>query len=238
MVQIWVSSVKASLPLIIVFLMATVPGCRQKSSESEDYDHIVHLLTEIIEAPNIPIYFKNHAELAISKWSNGIVDREPITVYASLSKPQGVEQTYLAFILFDEDQDIAGLVVQEEYTNSNGVKTILQENYPAYIQYQCLEVMRSYAVPIHIRDKNQRKDEKLWQVYTTRDINDLMKEDIEGGRLSEESPQQGQFWEDNLPPVYISIPKPNRIDVWIWIYDRAGNKSEPVKLLDLRNANS
>lgn len=34
-----------------------------------------------------------------------------------------------------------------------------------------------------------------------------------------------------MPPIYISVPDPNRVKVLISIYDRAGNESESVELL-------
>jgi hypothetical protein len=30
--------------------------------------------------------------------------------------------------------------------------------------------------------------------------------------------------------VWISIPEPNKVDVYVYVYDRAGHKSDPLKL--------
>ena len=69
-----------------------------------------------------------------------------------------------------------------------------------------------------IRTANERKDEKLWQEYVSEDPLENIEEYVP--------------WEERVPPIYISIPEPDKVDVWIWIYDKAGHKSEPVKLLN------
>lgn len=39
-----------------------------------------------------------------------------------------------------------------------------------------------------------------------------------------------EYWEKKLTPVWISIPEPGKLDVYVYVYDRAGHKSELVEM--------
>ncbi|MHC4456923.1 MAG: hypothetical protein ACYS0I_07490 [Planctomycetota bacterium] len=220
------------MALFMTFLLLAVSGCRKESSESENHDPVVWVLRDIIKTPDIPVQVRNRAELAISQWQNDVVDCKPILVNAVLGKPQGFDKVLLALIIFDEDRDTVGFVIKEEYVDSNGVKTTLEEDYPAYVHCLPFAVVDAHWVAIQIRDKHQQKDEQRWQKYVKSDFNELVKEYIQSDKFSVDSFYPGEFWEDTLPPVLVSVPEPNEVDVWVYVYDKAGNKSEDVKLLD------
>ncbi len=218
--------------LFMTFLLLAVSGCRKNSSESKDFDPVVYVLGRIIKNPENPVDVKKRAELAMSKWQNDVVDCKPILVNAVLGKPQEIDKVLLAFIIFDEDRDTIGFVIKEEYVDSNGVKTMLEEDYPAYVHCLPFEVADAHWVAVQIRDKYQQKDEQLWSKYVNTDFEKLVNKYIRSDDFSIESFYPGKFWEDTLPPVLVSIPEPNKVDLWVYVYDKAGNKSEAVKLLD------
>lgn len=218
---------------MVIFFLPTLSGCRKDSSESEKYDPVAWNLTDIVRNPDLPVDVKNRAELAISQWRNDVVDCKPILVHAVLGKPQGVDKVFLALIIFDEDRDTVGFVIKEEYVDSNGVHTTLEEDYPAYVHCLPFEVVDAHGVVIQIRDKHQHKDEELWSEYVNTEFEQLVNKYIRSDDFSIESFYPGRFWEDTLPPVWVSIPEPNKVDVWVYVYDKAGNRSEAVRCLTL-----
>ena len=220
-----------TLPLLII------PGCSKESSESKNYGPVIWPLTEIIKKPELSADAKSRAKLAISQWQNDFVDSKPILIHAKLGQPKKVDKTILGYIIFDEDRDTVGFVIKEEHVDSNGVKTVLEEDYPAYVHCLPFEVVDAHWVSIQIRDKHQRKDEKLWSEYVNTDFEHLVKKHVSSNDLSTETFYQGKFWEDTLPPVWVSMPEPNKVDVWVYVYDKAGNSSEPLKLLNFTNNN-
>jgi hypothetical protein len=224
--------IKGLLLFAIIFLLSTLPGCGKESSESENHDPVIWVLRDIIKKPELPVHVRNRAELAISHWQNDVVDCKPILVHAVLGKPQGVDKVILGLIIFDEDRDTVGFVIKEEYVDSNGVKTTLEEDYPAYVHCLPFAVVDAHWVAIQIRDKHQQKDEQLWSEYVNTDFEQLVNKHIRSDDFSIESFYPGKFWEDTLPAVWVSIPEPNKVGVWIYVYDKAANKSEAVKLLN------
>ena len=229
--------IKELLLFAIIFSLSTFTGCREKSSESKALDPVVYFLRRSIKNPKNPVDVKNRAELAISKWENGVVDCKPILVNAVVGKPQEVDKVLLALIIFDEDKDTVGFVIKEEYVNSSGMKTTLEEDYPAYVHCLPFAVLDAHWVAIQIRDKHQQKNEQLWSEYVNTDFEQLVNRYIKSDDFSIESFYPGRFWEDTLPPVWVSIPEPNKVDVWVWVYDKAGNRSDAVKLLNFTERN-
>jgi hypothetical protein len=52
------------------------------------------------------------------------------------------------------------------------------------------------------------------------------------GKVQRASATSVTRWEDTLPPVWISIPEPNSVVVSLYVYDKAGYRSNEVRLLD------
>jgi hypothetical protein len=164
---------------------------------------------------------ENSAELALSKWQNGRLDSEPIMLSAQLAKPIGMETKDLAFFTFDENKDIVGFGIVEEYTDVNGLRTTLTEEYDTVGNgpYPPDETVQAFAFQVQIRDADQRKDVQQWNEYL-----EAKSRDVEAGR---ELPPVGKAWHIR-PPIWISIPEPNRVDVYVYVHDRRGHKSERI----------
>ena len=76
---------------------------------------------------------------------------------------------------------------------------------------------------VYIRNGNT-KDEEQWKEYEKKSKDQLMNE-----FYALKKKANGPFIE-TLPDIWISIPEPNKINVNLYIYDKKGNVSNPLKL--------
>lgn len=162
---------------------------------------------------------EKRVEVALSKWQNRTVDPEPILITAVMNKPIGYEDMYIGMFTFDENVDVLGLGINEEYTDVNGIKTTVTEEYSVFVHRMKPEVVDLRLFPVQIRDASQRKDKQRWDEY------------IKGEGIDFNDIRRLKRWRETLPPIWISIPEPNTVEVQVYIYDQAGNKSIPIKLL-------
>jgi hypothetical protein len=86
------------------------------------------------------------------------------------------------------------------------------------------EVLEDSNVPIRIRDCGQAMDAQQWGDYV---------------RAEPEEAGDGTFaravywscnWLETLPPIWVSFPERNVVDVYAYAYDKAGHKSTPVRV--------
>jgi hypothetical protein len=203
------------LILICAMLAAGTTSCKRDPALTE-----LNRLKEDAIKKGFDIEEKR-VELALSKWQNGRLDREPILLWADLGKPIGMENKNLTFFTFDENKDIVGFAIVEEYVDANGLRTTLTEEYETTGNgpYPADEAVQAFAFPVQIRDAGQRKDKQQWNEYL-----EAKSRDVKAGR---ESPPVGKTWHV-MPPIWISIPEPNRVEVYVYVYDREGHKSEKI----------
>ncbi len=161
---------------------------------------------------------KTRIAAALSLRQNDVLDCEPVLIVAGLvaDRREG-ESPFLRVAVYDEDKDILGAGVCEERNVVDGQGTSLVEEYPVFAHDRLSGVLSYLLVPVEVRDSDQRKDDERWQGYVL-------------GSKSYESPPRGSTGESKTPPMYISIPEPNDVAVWVYVYDRSGNKSDPVRL--------
>jgi hypothetical protein len=197
--------------LAAVILLPVISGCRR--------DPLVDALERQKEETKAKGFreFEEHCELALSRLRNRVLDPEPILVIALLGRVTASGR-YLYLETFDEDRDIVGLGIREQYNDANGLKTLLTEEYPAFVHRMSSELLLSRLCPVKIRDGDQRKNEQRWDEY------------VKGEGIDVNSPRAIERWTETLPLVWISIPEPNKVDVYVYVYDRAGRKSEPFRL--------
>jgi hypothetical protein len=169
---------------------------------------------------------QHRAELALSKWQNGRLDSEPILLCATLSKTVGRETKNLSFFTFDEDMDIVGFGILEEYTDANGLRTALTEEYDTTGKgpYPPDEPVQGFGFIVQIRDAGQRKDVQRWNEYLKAKSGDVnaARDLTPAGKTS-----------PVMPPIWISIPESNRVDVYVYVYDRQGHKSDRIRVRNL-----
>jgi len=168
---------------------------------------------------------EQRADLALSKWQNGRLDREPILLWAQLGKPIGMETKDLSFFTFDEDMDIVGFGIVEEYVDANGLRTTLTEEYETTGNgpYPPDEAVQAFIFPVQIRNASQRKDVQQWNEYL-----EAKSHDVKTGR---DLPPVGKTWHVR-PPIWISIPEPNHVYVYVYVYDRQGHKADPLRVVN------
>lgn len=161
---------------------------------------------------------EQRTRLALSRWQNGVIDHEPILLYASASRSSRAYSATLSLMAYDEDKDLLGIVVEEEPSDANGAP--LSEYYPVYAHLRQLDTADTRSIGIHLRGKGDRKDEARWEEY-------VRSKEIEETALK----RNARYYMDSMPPVYITVPEPNGVAVWIRLYDGAGNQSARVRII-------
>ncbi len=205
------------LLLIGAMLAAGTTGCKRDPALSELNRLKGYAIEKELDVE------EQRIESALSKWRNGRLDSEPIMLWAQLGKPIRRETINLSFFTFDEDKDIVGFGIVEEYADVNGLRTTLTEEFKTTGNgpYPPDEAVQAFAFTVQIRDAGQRKDVQQWNEYL-----EAKSRDVEAGR---ELPPVGKAWHIR-PPIWISIPEPNHVDVYVYVYDRQGHKSERIRV--------
>lgn len=226
------------LILLWMFVFINVSGCEEDVSRRTEEDPIVREIKRTVRVVNFPPEVQSNVDLAIEKWQNGILDPEPILINAMLTRPE-IEEYAILFSVFDEDRNTLGMVLKEEYRRSGKKPETLEETYPvfAHLTTKEIPVVRMYAILVAIRTSNQQKDDGLWQEYVDADIDKLMREHVRKELQNEPNRIEAidiifSASEAVRPPMWISIPEPNEVEVSVWVYDKEGNKSNSVRLLN------
>jgi hypothetical protein len=215
-------------------------GCEKKPKL---FDVNMDVLERWSRTP-LPDDDKERLSSAINKYNNKIVDPVPILIRATLDKLSEPEEFLLGLVILDEDKDLLGFVIREESKYPNGTVTTLEEKYPVFAHYPGFIVANQYGFYISARKGEQRMDEKAWDDYLKMDfvaqVNhlippsssvdsnsvDWMSDDIDTKTYD----KVYKLWRSSLPTIFISIPNSDNLNVSIYVYDRAGNKSNTVEL--------
>jgi hypothetical protein len=211
--------VVAKMVVLVSFLMVASCGCRGTKAPADPMMESFQLFRD---------WFSDRAdvqqriELAISKWQNGVPDPEPILMHAVIAESS--EGVLLVLVTFDEDADVLGFVIEEERVDPNRVRMALSERYPVFTHLDPRGIAQFKPFPVQVRDEDQRKPDDQWQTYVSTPLQQLREEYMR--RLNKEYAS----WRDTLPPVWVSVPEPNKVDVRLRVYDEAGHLSEPVSL--------
>lgn len=213
----------AKILLFISFLMLTTFGCDERKANS---DRVLDFLRGIINKSGDRVNMRQRAQLAMSRWQDGIMDPKPFVIDAHMmvGSDENGERAFLILIIYDEDADYIGFEVEEEYIDPNGVITTqLVEKYPVFTYLSYSSEVELKSIPLLVRNKNQRKPEEQWLKYIS---TPLQKQKEEYKKRT----KQNWTWKKTLPPVWVSIPDPNKVYVNVRVYDNAGHVSERVRL--------
>jgi hypothetical protein len=204
---------------IVLFSAMAIFGCRAvKTPEQDPNAYVTEELANFTNWSVPDSAAKQRAQLALSQWQNGVLDREPILLAAILTKAQGASMPEIVLFAFDEDKDLLGIGVIER--QKDGAE--YAEEYPVYVHARPSRVIDTRPVPVYLRNKGQQKDESRWEEY------------VRGDKIDEWSIRHvDRYYQDTMPPVYVSLPDPNKVDVLVYLYDRGGNKSPPVEVVAL-----
>jgi hypothetical protein len=215
----------------ITFLLIT--GCERRPKLTD-----IHMdLLEKWSRKSWPPDAKERITSAINKYKNKMVDPIPILIRAVVGKI-GPEEYKLYLAIFDEDEDLLGFVIREETEDPNGIVTTLEEDYPIFAHDPGVCVANVYGgFEIFARKDEERKDEKAWEDY--------LKMDFDAKVSQLELPSSSKNWYENevekydrifqlleslQPAIFISMPNSDKLKVWIYVYDKAGNKSNTIEL--------
>lgn len=197
-----------------VFMMSIIfLGCPKKVSMLSDRE----AMEEVVSRSGFSIYEEvpKNLDLMISQFENQKINPEPVIVIAALIGTEEINPKGLNIFCYDEDKDVIGIGIKEKYTDSNGIVTNLIEEYPVAYFRKYPTNIPALAVPIDIRNSNQRKSEKDWKDY------------IDSQNIVADNRQD---WYSTLPIVWISMPEPNKTEVEVYVYDRGGHKSNSTKV--------
>jgi len=214
---------------VIVAIAMHIAGCRKKSGLDED--PVVYAIRKSVKSPRFPQIVRDRADLAVSKWRNGVLDEKPILINACLNRyePNPIPESMALTVYSEQKKKIIGFGIKEEHIKENGQRDIIEEKYPAFIHRPLDEIANVWAVQIDIRTSDERKDEEIWEKF------------IESNEIADEYKKYDELVNSrklrailpvSFPIVWVSIPEPNEVNVLIWVYDKDGNESEPVELLD------
>lgn len=215
-------------------LMFIFDGCKRQKEDKRKFifDHAVSSLTDTVNTHKSSDFAKR-AKVALSKLKNGVLDTKPIILHASLEWIEPNDDPGLFLTYFDEDSDLRGLRIKEQYVDPNGMTKILEEDYPLFVNALDGLIWESARFPVQFRDKNQRKDKLLWLECVNKNLDGLIRKYIDKKQQDDPASfvRKVTWKEEDMPPVYVSVPDPNVLNVFISIYDRSGNESERVELL-------
>lgn len=210
-VQIYIGMVLLGGTFLIFIILS---GCKKEITAEEST--VLSLQKNIVDyAAKHSIEARELAKKAISLWKNNTLDEHPVLIEAALITFSGIEGTNLGLVFYDEDKDVLGLQI-EEHSQINEKARILKEDYPFYYYTNIAFPVSFISMEIDLRKEDIMKNEKEWDTF-----------------LKENSPMISDLETTWFPPIYISIPN-EETEVFLSLYDRRGNESNQVKLLDKR----
>ena len=212
-----------------------VIGCERKP---KSFDVNMDILEQWSRRP-WPNDDKERLRYAINKYNNKMVDPVPILIRAVLSKRIEPEKCNLGIAILDEDKDLLGFAIREESKDPNGTVTVLEEDYPVFAHYPGFVVANMYGFDISVRKDEKRKDENAWDDHLKMDFDaqvshlrsptsskDWMSDDHSVGTYK----KVYKLWKSSIPKIFISRPNSDKLNISIYVYDRAGNKSNTIEL--------
>ena len=225
------STWKLSLPFTAIIFI-TLGGCKKEKVDLQKMaDQTLHdALASLAKKTDLPSDIINRAKTALTKMENGSLDKEPILLMAVIYCGEPNNQPNVDITYFDENNDLRGLHIKERYIDPNRSITTLEEDYPVFVNTLYTPTTMSTNFPIHFRNKNQHKDEYLWLEYVNRNLDELIRLNIEERKNDVSRNRVKNLKFEKTPPIYISIPDPNRVEVEISVYDREGNESDRIEL--------
>ena len=189
--------------VVVVVLISCVCSCDREPEESKLRRVLaINGCITIIHCETAPDYSRQYAQQAYTNWLNNTVDPDPILIYACCGPSSRETKLSLSLTMSDEQSDIIGLKVTEIH-RQNGDQMKIVEEYPVFIN---AAIGHHQIIPIVERALGQRKNAIEWEGYVERAVR------------------------DNRPPIYLSLPKENQVEVQIQIYDKNGLESQSVPL--------
>jgi hypothetical protein len=218
---------------LMIFSLLGQPGCKKRREPDLRGFHrrlAVRRLTEISKEddPNL----QKNANTALSQLRRGVRDASPI-LFAAYLLAADSGGTRLCAPCFDADQDLRGFCISERHLDPNGEATLIEERYPVFAPFLTTTPYNDLNFPVEIRNEDQRKDEQAWNEYVLACLEFIVRQCADA-RDGQDKPMEASL-EVTLPSMWVSIPEPNHVEVYISAYDRAGHESNQLRVqLNLR----
>ncbi|HNS22264.1 MAG TPA: hypothetical protein PKH24_17290 [Sedimentisphaerales bacterium] len=183
-------------------------------------------LEAISEDSDVPSQVRERAKVARDRLrtraARGFRTPEPILIRASLCRADDLGVT-LSIIAVDQDGDTVGLRIKEAILASDGQIRSVTEDYPAYIRMIGPVFDMDPLLMVTIRDGGQRKDSSAWEAFLI-DSYDWL------GRRRSGAGNDQRNYGLSMPPVWISVPEPDKVRVFVCLYDRQRHESDYVEV--------
>lgn len=195
---------------------------KHKSESQENLDKAY--LARIVTKTSLPEDSRKRVRDLLALYETKAFGTKPILIFAFITQAIGAEEPDLGICFFDKDANVLGIGITEEEIGKN--KASIEETYPVFT-HSALNSLHYGIIPIKLRSASEHKDPVVWAEYEKTNPESLVQWLIDNN-TPERVPD---WWLFTLPPVWVSNPDPNKLDVWVWVYDKAGNKSEPIELI-------
>jgi len=220
--------------LILAFMVVTVGiaigGCRKASEDDDAWLRELDIAQLKKAAAGQASESQEHAKQALSRLSNGVVDREPLVINAGLAYLDSGE-VVLVIACFDEDRDLRGWYIEEHLRGADGTMTHLEERYPVFAATVATPLYQALMFPIELRRAGMRKDEEAWKDYRIWALEEALRSCTDSRQGDDPNNSAGEPLAMEMPPIIVSVPEPNRVRVLLSAYDRAGHRSEPYEIV-------
>lgn len=176
---------------------------------------------------SVPTGVRTRAQKAMAEWRD---TDQPLLVRAMLyNSPITTDgRPMLHVIALDRNFDLCGIRVREEHRTTDETTSKIEESYPIWARYVRAPgtTWVNSARYVDIRDNNQRKDPVRWERYLLDSIDWIIHKYFRGRRTP-------RGYGVDMPPIWISVPEPNKVRVWLSVYDRVGHESEYIEVENL-----
>lgn len=225
-----IARLPAWLLFLAVLMVAVSLGCRPGKDSRErklklEADQARSTLEDRVKEKRDP---HGRAKIALTKLNDSVRVDGPFLISVNLGCRDDNEPV-LFFACLDEGRNLRGICVREERTDPNGRTMALEERYPVYVAWPETNILANHTFSVAIRNGGQRKDEAAWNDYVISVQEDVIHKFVYDGPVDETiKVPPNEALERTRPPIWISLPEPNRVRVSLSIYDREGRESDSV----------
>jgi len=218
--------------LLLFAVGMTVVGCKERAATEDEFVAVfaVSELERMLQRDYLPLRYRERARAALREFNSKEPNTVPIFVYAILTYGNDPNYDTLGVMCFDKDRDLQGIRIREQLRDSQGALTAIEEDYPIFVGSLESWSLERRVISFAVRDSGQRKDEKRWLEYENRWLKVLVREAVAAKRKQSAPVADGNLSVRDMPPLYVSVPDPNRVDVQMRAYDKAGNESEWIEV--------
>ena len=200
-----------------IVAMFLVIGCKKPPLNIREVSSVEDVIRRVVINPNMPSSAKDRANYVLSLYNNGIIDNKPVLIVCGISQIVGSEDPVIELIFYDENDDVVGFGIKEIIEDDTTDDT-MQNEYPVFYH-------NKFSSNIHIRNF----DVKLLTKENSKTLSDVKGEWDNFTKLNLDL---STYEPVPIPTIYVGDLQKYGHEALAWIYDKAGNKSDPVRLIN------